>query len=1280
MSLYDIHNPGRNPREFYDAMQNRYRLNRGERALSVPLDKSGAASLRGLEVIERSIPPACPVEKSTKTPLLITGHWGIGDNIHQRGPIRELMKSHEVWLETCHYHIYHDLVEQGLNLIMRPTRLRAQAKTVERERHLFRFPPPPKNSKHYRFYYNKAEIDQFGSIAEAMYGVCSLPVPERVDFSMPIPEKWTADAQKWVDKWDTGGRPLMLYRPLVVRREWPATSRNCDPNAYAELYREARDLPPFFVVSLADLKPGVEDIVGGEQFAHVKLHGGELDFQTMAGLFKLSQLVMSPAGFAPVLAQAVGTPSITVYGCSESFSTTERAGQHLAPTLGIDPDTVHNCYSPLGRCGARCQKHITLEPAKARLQAFVEEILRKETRVERIDSRLPEYGVERTQAKKEAQSNAGSTTVASKARTLIFGTSYIDSEERLRLLKWWLDTITCLNPDCDVMLVDSASPMLKDLEWYKFEGKNKLIMTSFPDNIGHLSRRNTLRKDGWGRAFSEGLRYAIEEGYEWVVHVESDSLFRRAVTPIIGELGQDGTKAASIPLLGALSIGRGCVETGLMFLNVAYLRESRLIERYCWQKRTTTPEAAVFQILGRDLRMMPWKGMRNDRDQVNHGNLLEYDWITHCNKDKSLYDKFAGEILKCKRSDGSSSVLVLEALPSTSSGIVGSEESDFWTWFETIKPKLNEHRGPAHMRRGDTFEKIFRHLDKLGRPVRIVETGCVRELDDWSAGYSTVLFDRYAKATGSTVESVDINPKNTELCRQLTCNTKLIMGDSVPFLRSLSGTVDLLYLDAMDVDWKNPLPSAQHHLNELMAALPLIRPDTLVVVDDCRTSEFDRISGKGALVAEYMQKIGASVVFSEYQVGWTGINAEEVLKCQQSASILKDVQIENGAKEKPASESILKTTTTASSLPTVPLLKLNLGCGTNKLSGWENHDADIDIAKPLPWNDGTAGFIFSEHCVEHISYYDAIKFFQECYRVLAPGGTLRITMPSIEQIYRSDDLEYFKFTEKWQKLGANQRGAMHAILYAHEHKAAWTASLLEATLFYTGFTNLKQCRPGESAHAELRGVEGHGRVIGDRFNNLESLVFEGTKPPIASEARTDLQPMAIVVGGGKDVWTELETAKQLCRDSGREWKLFVVNDAIMHLADEVDYFVTLHPVKVGAWLAEREKRGYSRPREVWAHEKPAHSQVDRIINKSRGSSGLVAVHVARYLEYDRVILCGVPMDMNSDHFIRKKKWAAAETFKSGWHEHMSELKLHVRSMSGWTKQQLGVPTQEWLCG
>ena len=59
---------------------------------------------------------------------------------------------------------------------------------------------------------------------------------------------------------------------------------------------------------------------------------------------------------------------------------------------------------------------------------------------------------------------------------------------------------------------------------------------------------------------------------------------------------------------------------------------------------------------------------------------------------------------------------------------------DFWTFFE----------GSAAARlgiRADTFRRIFRHLDTLGSPLTVVETGCARSSDNWwGDGLSTVLF------------------------------------------------------------------------------------------------------------------------------------------------------------------------------------------------------------------------------------------------------------------------------------------------------------------------------------------------------------------------------------------------------------------------------------------------------------------------------------------------------------------------------------------------------------
>jgi SAM-dependent methyltransferase len=174
------------------------------------------------------------------------------------------------------------------------------------------------------------------------------------------------------------------------------------------------------------------------------------------------------------------------------------------------------------------------------------------------------------------------------------------------------------------------------------------------------------------------------------------------------------------------------------------------------------------------------------------------------------------------------------------------------------------------------------------------------------------------------------------------------------------------------------------------------------------------------------------------------------------------------------------------------MIALNFGCGTNRLPGWLNFDAELDIAKPLPFHDCHADFILAEHVVEHIDYDAALSFFRECRRVLKPGGVARIAVPSIERIWREGNQEYFSFVHAkgWART-PDARGAINAMLACHGHKAPWTASLLAVSLYAAGFENITHRDPGLSDRPELRGVEGHGGIIGAAFNNIETVVCEG---------------------------------------------------------------------------------------------------------------------------------------------------------------------------------------------
>lgn len=139
--------------------------------------------------------------------------------------------------------------------------------------------------------------------------------------------------------------------------------------------------------------------------------------------------------------------------------------------------------------------------------------------------------------------------------------------------------------------------------------------------------------------------------------------------------------------------------------------------------------------------------------------------------------------------------------------------------------------------------------------------------------------------------------------------------------------------------------------------------------------------------------------------------------------------------------------------------------------------------------------------------------------------------------------------------------------------------------------------------------------------------------------------------------------------------VFAVNDAAAEYAGELAEFVTLHPEKLPQWITQRRTLGLSEPGEVVAHvEAPHVTVVDDYrwpgMNAS-GSSGLFAVKRA-LLRFDRVILCGVPMQASRAHYFNSAAWDEVEAFRDAWTIARPFLK-NVRSCSGWTAELLGTP-------
>lgn len=172
--------------------------------------------------------------------------------------------------------------------------------------------------------------------------------------------------------------------------------------------------------------------------------------------------------------------------------------------------------------------------------------------------------------------------------------------------------------------------------------------------------------------------------------------------------------------------------------------------------------------------------------------------------------------------------------------------------------------------RKETFEQMFDFLDSLDDFCGILETGCARQSENYNGdGMSTVLFDKYVnwKKKGKVV-SVDLSPMTVDFCKtQVSNKTEVHQGDSVKFLNTLSkdelSKFSLVYLDSYDVDFRNPGPSAFHHMKELVSIYSSLSSGTLIVIDDNVPG-----SGKGIYARNFFENIGVKPYFDEYQVGW----------------------------------------------------------------------------------------------------------------------------------------------------------------------------------------------------------------------------------------------------------------------------------------------------------------------------------------------------------------------------------------------------------------------------
>lgn len=239
------------------------------------------------------------------------------------------------------------------------------------------------------------------------------------------------------------------------------------------------------------------------------------------------------------------------------------------------------------------------------------------------------------------------------ARTLIYQQTHIRHPSQGKLFAVSHALARKLNPDCDFLVVDNASPLpawswcdAARERWHThplFPMSEEVIpitdrntLVRFHESIGHFFHGRTdggKALDGPGRAHSLALNMAMQAGYDRAAYIEADALFRRPVSWAFDRM----TKPVGCqPKCRYYELDWHVV----FFKDLAWLREFDFVGKYDWKNRVGEPggepagEVIWQRILGEHVEGLPLVGDRGDAVGLCTGNIDQLypggvDVLTH---------------------------------------------------------------------------------------------------------------------------------------------------------------------------------------------------------------------------------------------------------------------------------------------------------------------------------------------------------------------------------------------------------------------------------------------------------------------------------------------------------------------------------------------------------------------------------------------------------------------------------------------------------------------------
>ncbi len=182
-------------------------------------------------------------------------------------------------------------------------------------------------------------------------------------------------------------------------------------------------------------------------------------------------------------------------------------------------------------------------------------------------------------------------------------------------------------------------------------------------------------------------------------------------------------------------------------------------------------------------------------------------------------------------------------------------------------------------------------------------------------------------------------------------------------------------------------------------------------------------------------------------------------------------------------------------------LRVHLGCGNALKAGWINVDcypppqrADcetliVDMRRELPFADGSALGIYSEHFFEHVPLEIVReRLLPECMRILEPGGFIRVGVPDGEFYLKA----YFARTDPRYARHLNGRPPMMWINHVARsslHQYLYDYETLQHLFAEAGFTDLRRGRANDSQNPLFGQID-----MDDELRREITVYIEGRRP------------------------------------------------------------------------------------------------------------------------------------------------------------------------------------------